>query len=173
MSDVKHFAISLLQPWASLMVMGHKVLETRSWKPTAEKVEYIKQNTGGTGRLLIHASMGKKGYARELCLNNLFFKKFIKDFDALPFGKILGSVDLTGTFLRSDDFMRNRPSWMVPEKGWNSYKIVQEVAYGDYSPGRWAWLTTNPVEFKNPFDAKGSLNIWDLSDNYYAHFYKG
>ncbi len=40
--------ISLLQPWASLVVMGYKKCETRSW------------NTKSRGTLLIHASLGKK-----------------------------------------------------------------------------------------------------------------
>lgn len=36
--------ISLLQPWASLVILGHKKIETRSW------------NTKYRGDLLIHAS---------------------------------------------------------------------------------------------------------------------
>ena len=39
--------ISVLQPWASLIVMGAKKIETRSWQ------------TKYTGELLIHASLGK------------------------------------------------------------------------------------------------------------------
>ncbi len=37
-------AISILQPWASLVALGHKKIETRSW------------NTKYRGELLIHAS---------------------------------------------------------------------------------------------------------------------
>ena len=39
--------ISLLQPWAQLVVLGAKKIETRSW------------NTAFRGELLIHASLGK------------------------------------------------------------------------------------------------------------------
>jgi activating signal cointegrator 1 len=58
-------AISLLQPWATLVVMGVKTIETRSWQ------------TPHRGELLIHASLGKKG--QVLC-SQPHFNKYIKDF---------------------------------------------------------------------------------------------
>ena len=39
--------LSLIQPWASLAVLGHKKIETRSW------------NTKYRGELFIHASSKK------------------------------------------------------------------------------------------------------------------
>jgi len=42
-------AISLLQPWATLVVTGVKTIETRSW------------GTKYRGPILIHASQGKAG----------------------------------------------------------------------------------------------------------------
>ena len=39
----------------------------------------------------------------------------------------------------------------------------KEKAFGDYSPGRYGWLLSDPVQFAEPIPAKGKLGIW----NYY------
>ena len=56
-------AISLLQPWASLVVMGAKTIETRGW------------GTKYRGPILIHASKGK---AVNIFAEEPAFKKYIK-----------------------------------------------------------------------------------------------
>lgn len=80
-------AISLLQPWASLVVMGVKKIETRSW------------STPYRGTILIHASQGKAG---SIFVRDPPFSKYIPDFKALPFGAIIGEVTLTA-ILRVED----------------------------------------------------------------------
>ncbi len=72
--------LSLLQPWATLVVMGIKQIETRSW------------STAYRGPLLIHASKGKAG---EIFAQDAPFKKYIPNFKQLPFGYIIGKVTLT------------------------------------------------------------------------------
>ncbi len=62
--------LSLLQPWATLVVMGVKQIETRSWR------------TDYRGPLLIHASKGKAG---EIFAQDAPFKKYIPNFKQLPF----------------------------------------------------------------------------------------
>ena len=57
--------LSLLQPWATLVVMGIKQIETRSW------------STAHRGTLLIHASKGRAG---EIFVHGQPFKKHIPDF---------------------------------------------------------------------------------------------
>lgn len=49
--------ISIMQPWATLIVLGHKKIETRSW------------NTKYRGEILIHASAGKKPANRSIMLD--------------------------------------------------------------------------------------------------------
>ena len=73
-------AISLLQPWASLVVMGIKKIETRNW------------GTKHRGTILIHASQGKAGsmFAAEPP-----FKKYIPDFKKLHFVAIIGEATIT------------------------------------------------------------------------------
>ncbi|MEJ7626722.1 MAG: ASCH domain-containing protein [Ferruginibacter sp.] len=71
--------ISLLQPWASLVVMGAKTIETRSW------------STKHRGPILIHASKGKAG---SIFAEEAPFKKYIMDFTSLPFGAIIGMASI-------------------------------------------------------------------------------
>ena len=48
-------AITLTQPWATLVAMGAKQVETRSW------------STAYRGQIAIHAAKGYPKEARELC----------------------------------------------------------------------------------------------------------
>ena len=76
--------LSLLQPWASLVVMGIKTVETRSW------------STNYRGSLLIHAGLRKAG---GLILNNSIINQHIPSFKELPYGGIIGLVTLENVFL--------------------------------------------------------------------------
>ncbi len=118
-------AISLLQPWATLVVLGLKTIETRSW------------GTKHRGPILIHASQGKAG--------NLFaleptFKKYIPDFTKLPFGAIIGQATITNVVrvehLEMTDEVINRLT-------------MEEKAFGDYSEGRYAWVLEDHLQFDN------------------------
>lgn len=118
--------ISLLQPFASLSVLGHKKIETRSW------------NTSYRGPLLIHASKGKYyGKAlnlvscRELCYQEPF-NKYIGggEYDNLPFGSIIGKVELVDTM----QFGSNRSIEYFKSLDKNCLK--EELAFGDYTEGR-------------------------------------
>ncbi|MFN2457829.1 MAG: ASCH domain-containing protein [Chitinophagaceae bacterium] len=130
--------LSLLQPWASLVVIGAKQIETRSW------------STDHRGELLIHASLGKAG---ALISKEPPFTKFINDFQKLPFGAIIGKVNLIDILT-------------IGELGFASSKInqlsLEEKAFGDYNDGRYAWMLSDEVQFDKPIPVKGSLRLWDF-----------
>jgi len=129
--------LSLLQPWASLVVMGIKKIDTRSWTTTHR------------GILLIHASKGKAG---SIFAEELPFKKHIQDFNKLPFGAIIGQVTLI-------DVVRTEELGMTDERI-NSLTL-EEKAFGDYSSGRYAWLLEDAVMFKEFFGTRGSMHLWN------------
>ena|SRR5215211_323205 len=132
-------ALSLLQPWASLVVTGSKKIETRSW------------NTSYRGELLIHASSGKAGALLAL---EPPFSKYIADFKRLPFGAIIGKVTLVNTVrveqLSLSDEVINRLS-------------LEERAFGDYAGGRYAWLLEDAIELSKPVFIRGTLGLWEYS----------
>ena len=72
-------AISLLQPWATLVVIGIKTIETRSWN----KTPWTNPDTCQPGK------------AGSIFTSELPFKKYIPDFKKLPFGAIIGQGTIT------------------------------------------------------------------------------
>jgi activating signal cointegrator 1 len=132
-------ALSLLQPWASLVIIGAKRLETRSW------------STKYRGDLLIHASTGRAG---ALLTFGLPFSKYIRDFNQLPFGAIIGQVNLTDVVsveqLPLSDAAIN-------------HLTLEERAFGDYTKGRFAWVLEEPIQFSKPIPLKGTLGLWEYS----------
>jgi len=132
-------ALSLLQPWASLVVMGAKRLETRSW------------STNYRGTLLIHASSGKAG---SLLSSEPPFSRYINDFNKLPLGAIIGSVILT-------DIVKVE-QLQLSEKTINQLSL-EERAFGDYTPGRYVWILEEAVQFERPVPIRGALGLWEYS----------
>lgn len=39
---------------------------------------------------------------------------------------------------------------------------LEEKAFGDYTPGRFAWILEGPVAFKAIIGARGSLTLWEF-----------
>jgi hypothetical protein len=134
------YVLSLLQPWASLVVLGVKTIETRSWA------------TRHRGKILIHASQGKAG---SIFAEELPFKKYIPDFNKLQFGAIIGMVTID-KILRTEDFL-------LSDSQMDSLTF-EEKAFGDYSSGRYGWLLSDPVEFKEPIPARGMPGLWNFKN---------
>jgi activating signal cointegrator 1 len=125
--------ISLMQPWATaLFVPGLKRVETRSWR------------TNYRGRLYIHASKRMPDFAREFLNEEVRSGRFGCDCK-LPIGKIIGHVELVD--VQPTKVLRDRLNHV-------------ELEYGDYTPGRFGWLTTDAQLFEEPIETNGSLGIW-------------
>jgi hypothetical protein len=159
--------ISILQPWASLVALGHKKIETRSW------------NTKYRGELLIHAS--KKRLSRDEAsyfLGSIInhvpgrmyeeIQSLLIPIDTLPYGAIIGKVELQETFSTNDIFNNTSPlsrcnKYVDLGGTWGLQGLTnQELAFGDYSPNRFGWLLSDPILFKEPIPCKGQLGIWNL-----------
>jgi len=133
MAKVK--VISLTQPWAQLVVLGAKKIETRSW------------STKHRGELYIHAAQGFPRYCRDI-VSRAPFRDYLKMLHVeLPTGAIIGKVNLVECVA----------SWQLVAGGLSK----DEAAFGDYGEGRWGWLMTDPVKFDKPIPAKGALSLWN------------
>ena len=80
-------ALTLIQPWASLITLGLKHYETRSWK------------TPYRGRVLIHA--GKKLDREFIC--DLQRTGTLPPTETVPCGVLLGAAEITA-MLSTNDF---------------------------------------------------------------------
>lgn len=142
--------LSLLQPWASLVVTGNKKIETRSW------------NTSHRGLLLIHASLGKNKDGRKVCIDHPGLypeipinKNLQIDFDTLPFGAIIGSIEIVDTMRFGEE-----KSIEYFERTISRDQAHKEFKFGDYTKGRYGFRMINPVVFKTPIPIRGHLGIW-------------
>lgn len=147
--------ISVLQPFASLIVTGAKIIETRSWA------------TKYRGEILIHASAGKQ-YTKlpvsdPLCRHyiDLMDQNKIDPINKLPFGAIIGKVKIIDCIKTSDIQLMKDANTPLKVNGENAPKhFGQEFAFGDYTTGRYGWILSDPVKFDTPIPAKGKLGIW-------------
>lgn len=125
--------ITLWQPWASLIALGEKPYETRSW-PTSYR-----------GKIAIHAA--KKWddeiieYFYSRPVQQVMFKYRLLDFD-LPLGAIICVGDLTDCI----------PTSLVPKN---------EQHFGDFTPGRFAWRIEHVKALLNPIEIRGKQGLWD------------
>jgi hypothetical protein len=135
-------AITLTQPWATLVAIGAKTIETRSWR------------TNYRGPLAIHAAMGWKKENVKLTVLCEPFRTILRDadyplFSLLPRGCVVAVADLVDCFT-TDEGMQ-----------WGNRNIFLETAFGDFSPGRYAWALENIRALPKPIPAKGALGLWD------------
>jgi hypothetical protein len=135
-------AVSILQPWAALVLTGPKRFETRGW------------HTAHRGRLAIHAGLRLSRAARAVCrcepVAGLLRAAGCPDPDRLPRGLVLGTVELVSC-RRVEELPRE-------ELG------DTERALGDFRPGRWAWEFRDPRPLPVPMAARGRLGIFTLPD---------
>lgn len=133
--------LSLLQPWASLAVMGAKRYEVRNWQ------------TPHRGPLLIHASARHPTRREKSMFESAdYFKDFIPDTGELPYGSIIGQVTLTEIF-RTERLMAQME--LDTRTDWE-----RELAFDDFSPNRYAWKFEEPKFLKHFLPLKGSLGLW-------------
>ena len=129
-------AISLWQPWASAMVLGWKRNETRHWR------------TSYRGPLLIHAAKKVVGWP-SMDIQELFWEDDIAFQPSdLPLGAIVCKVDLVGC---EEIFIHTRP------------KGIERIL-GDYTSGRFMWITENPISF-GPIPFRGSQGFFNVPES--------
>lgn len=140
--------ISLWQPWATLMAIGAKTIETRSWR------------TDHRGPLAIHAAKKWSGELHRIGISEPFFAALRKEYGLLgaailgpqvmPFGAIVAVVDVTGCC--STAGLQNVSG--------------DERAFGDYQANRFGWIT-DPTKLRRldkPVPWKGSQGFFEVPD---------
>ena len=133
--------LTLTQPWAQLVALGAKRIETRNW--------YTKYR----GPLAIHAAKGFPLEAQYLCHREPF-RSALSAYERLPIGKIIAVVKLVDVFSTNLDFRsRYKVGFLLTEI---------ERAFGDYSPNRFGWILADARLLKNPIPTKGMLGLWEF-----------
>jgi activating signal cointegrator 1 len=150
--------ISLWQPWATLLVRGAKIHETRGWP------------TNVRGIIGVHAAKKRDEEAREACLEEPFRSALealgYLDFDGLPFGAIVGTVELVEC-VRAETVYKDvlfDPFAEEPRVDHPEPHTPIDFYFGNFAAGRWAWRCASPVKFTEPIAFRGAQGFFDVPD---------
>lgn len=156
-------AISLHQPWASLVAIGAKKIETRSWR------------TPYRGLLAIHAAKTYPAYARDFAEDSPATSALIAGMtrhhlpyrhefpDDLPRGVIVAVACLvecraTGAIAAS----AAQPADPWP-RAWVMELSEQERAFGNFEPSRYGWMLEDVRPLAEPVACRGQQGIWPVT----------
>jgi activating signal cointegrator 1 len=141
-------AISLWQPWATLVAIGAKRIETRSW------------STQYRGPLAIHATKAFPPIAQQYVETEPFWSRLraarCHQYN-LPRGVIVATCRLV-------DVVRIRATEPRALSDGQPVEIsLEELAFGDYKPGRYAWILGDVVRLEEPIPVRGGVGLWEWS----------
>lgn len=161
-------SLTLHQPWASLIAVGAKTIETRSWSTTYR------------GPILIHASKtvarmgeGWDGWARlpagtyEATRSTESPTRFPPDgqlVEGLPVGAVVAVCDLEAVVptedVRFDGTLGSDTILLVSPGRCTLHSQSDNEPLGDYSPGRYAWMLDRIRPLTTPVPARGRQGLW-------------
>jgi len=143
------YALSLTDPYASLIAVGAKCIETRSFR------------TIHRGWLAIHAAKTMPADAVAFAASDLVTGPLIRagvlprDWKHWTYSR--ASLHRVGKIARRSD-------GAVTVGGRDLPVTDEELAFGDYTPGRYGWVLTNVRRLATPIPARGTLGLWRVPD---------
>ena len=158
-------ALTITQPWATLVANGSKRIETRSFA-----IKY-------RGPIAIHAAKGFPGWAKATCeesdfLNALkwphpedgklqmWMDAIASNLKALPRGEVVATATLVDCLPVELIELYSAKATINPGAIWRGTLTEKERFFGDYSEGRFGWLLKD-IKPITPTPAKGALGLWN------------
>jgi activating signal cointegrator 1 len=144
--------VTLHQPWASLVLVGAKAFETRSWAPP---VRLIGRSLG------IHAG---QTVVRRLppdlaaAVVGLLGHNWI---ETVPTGRLLCITRVWGAWMTGERIGDGNIATVRAREGSPPLPGFREDLFGDYAPGRWIW-GLEQVTVVKPLPARGRQRVWSL-----------
>lgn len=130
-------AATVWDPWGTLIALDEKLYETRGWA------------THYRGPLAIHVARRWKA-DQDAILRLEPFRSVLAKYgfvkrDDFPLGHVVAVVELTGVY-RTEDMRASLED--------------QELAFGNYGNGRYAWKLANVRRLSEPVLATGMQGLW-------------
>jgi hypothetical protein len=150
-------ALSLWQPWATLIAIGAKSIETRSWSTTYR------------GPLAIHAAKKWDRATSRMCADEPFRSQLLaagyepqRSDWGLPLGAVvaLARVEDCFQFKAADMVNRQGERRPLPDE--------MERAFGDYFPGRFGLILRDVRKLERPIPYRGHQGPFDIPDEMLA-----
>jgi hypothetical protein len=162
-------ALTIIQPWASLIAIGAKRFATRIW------------DTEYRGPLAIHAGATKPSdvlngvdvdvifaMGRVFGVGERHIGKIMEYLDALPRGAVVAATELIGCWPMRFQGVANSnadgPIVMYTRRSNGSFyehPSENEHIFGDWRPGRFVWEISNAKPLSTPVPARGKQGLWD------------
>lgn len=160
--------LSLWQPWASLIAVGAKDIETRDWGPPAATIGHM---------IAIHAA--KRPVSKSLDyidpenlprLDELFGRgamgcparrAWVED---LPLGAVVCVARLTGAY-RFGEEIGNGPAINITRRITGSpwRPSITPNPWGNYTEGRWGWCFDQVRALPDPLPLRGKQGLFIIS----------
>ena len=153
------YAISLWQPWASLIAEGIKVQETRNWAPPKHLIGE---------RIAIHAAKRRltKAELRELpsMIHHDMSVRYGHFWEEdVPYGAVVATVELGGACrVIGKDKMLGLEGRLIYTN--EPCRLFSDI-YGDYSVGRIIWSLKDIEKLPEPVPAAGKQGFWDWKES--------
>ena len=135
-------ALSIWQPWATLIMTGHKRIETRGW---AAPYSIRGQRIAIAATKTIRAE--QRHAAQEPHFREHYSATGLPSICELPLGCILGTVVIDGCREIDSELMQRLDS--------------REEAFGIYAPARFAWFLRDPQPLPAPITVRGAQGLWN------------
>ncbi len=137
--------LSLWEPWATLMAIGAKRIETRSWSTPYRGWLAIQASKGGLSKINLGETLQEPAFAAALGSEPLSpgcIVAVVKLIDCCP---MEDRGCLPGVFSDYPDLLN-----------------AQEVAFGDFAEGRWAWVTEELFRLPEPISYRAKQGLFDV-----------
>lgn len=134
-------SLTIWQPWATLKVRGIKKYLTSGWETDYRGVVFIYAARRKVAGILESIPGDQVALLRQKALPDML--------ELLPTGVILGKGVLVDCHPITESFVRD----LTPE----------EIAMGDFTPGRYAWEFADMEEFTFPLSVKGKQGLYGYS----------
>ena len=167
-------ALTIRQPWASLIAAGMKTIETRSWStkyrgPLAIHAGKHEPAVCAYQHLPLDQSMQWLQGCISAGISSPDTRRFASGYSGswwpdpakMPLGAVVATCTLADVVLIAEN------GWLgalEPQVDlWFPHRPVpdDQRPFGDFTPGRYAWLLTNITPLPAPIPAKGRRSLWD------------
>lgn len=175
-------ALTVRQPWASLIAAGVKTIETRS------------QRTHHRGPLAIHAGLhrptegedvGEWCWAWDVDEGVIVRQGGTWAQHPAPLGAVVAVAELVDCVPIGPDALNDGDpgcgrfvcchidgglTWYQFDEGGHHPAtvfddITDQAPYGDFTPGRWAWRLANVRPLAKPIECRGAQGLWTVPDD--------
>jgi len=170
-------ALTIRQPWATLIALGVKTIETRSWRAPKALIGQ---------RVAIHAGKALPPFGLQLgpwTIVDTPGRWVASDCDRglvrdLPLGAVVAVATLAdcvpmvgpeevgpdgwpddGPVFEVDG--ENLHLWPFNAASCDASDYGDQLPYGDFRPGRWAWMLTDIDQLLDPIPATGKQGVWE------------